>query len=110
MELEEQKAIVVGFLEGLFDAYGFAGQVESRIEDDEVIVVSITGDQTEALVGPKGSVLEAVHELCRTVLQRQARNAARVRLDIAGYAERRREALKIYAMRLADQSAVRAAR
>ena len=47
--------------------------------------------------------MDAVHEVCRTVLQRRSRHAARLRIDIAGYAERRRQALQIYATRLADQ-------
>ena len=63
----------------------------------------MAGDQTEALVGAQGVVMDAVHEVCRTVLQRRSRHAARLRIDIAGYAERRRQALRIYASRLAEQ-------
>jgi spoIIIJ-associated protein len=36
-------------------------------------------------------------------MQRYAHDTARLRLDIAGYAERRRQALTIYAERLIDQ-------
>jgi spoIIIJ-associated protein len=36
-------------------------------------------------------------------LQRQTQSSARVRLDIAGYGERRRQALSIYAGQLIDQ-------
>ncbi|MFZ0012542.1 MAG: R3H domain-containing nucleic acid-binding protein, partial [Acidimicrobiia bacterium] len=43
------------------------------------------------------------HELTRTVLQRYSKDTARLRLDIAGYAERRRKALSIYAEQLIDQ-------
>ena len=39
----------------------------------------------------------------RTVAQRKIREGTRLRLDVAGYAERRREALQIYARRLAEQ-------
>jgi spoIIIJ-associated protein len=42
-------------------------------------------------------------ELCRTMVHRQSQAGARLRLDIAGYAERRREALRIYARRLAEK-------
>jgi spoIIIJ-associated protein len=48
-------------------------------------------------------VRSAIHELTRTVMQRYAQDTARLRLDIAGYAERRRQALTIYAERLIDQ-------
>lgn len=100
--VEEQARIAKEFLEGLIAAFGLEGSVSTSIEDD-VIVVDVSGDQTEALVGVRGSVRAAVHELTRTVIQRYTRDAARLRLDIAGYAERRRQALTIYANRLIDQ-------
>jgi spoIIIJ-associated protein len=48
-------------------------------------------------------VRAAIHELTRTVLQRYGQDSARLRLDIAGYAERRRQALSIYARQLIEQ-------
>jgi spoIIIJ-associated protein len=45
----------------------------------------------------------SVLELTRTVVQRKTYGAPRMRIDIAGYAERRREALKIYTGKLATQ-------
>lgn len=102
LTIEKQTEIVKDFLEGLVVAYGLEGDVVTKVED-EVIVVDVTGEQTEALVGVRGSVRSAIHELTRTVLQRYAQDTARLRLDIAGYAERRREALTIYAKQLIDQ-------
>lgn len=102
LSTETQEPLVKEFLSGLVDAFGLEGRVETRLDDD-VIVANVVGDQTEALVGPRGSVMEAVHELTKTVLQRTAQDSARVRIDIAGYAERRRQALTIYAGDLIDQ-------
>ena len=102
MSLEEQADVTREFLEGLVDAYGLEGTVSTRIEDD-VIVADVEGDQTEAMVGVRGSVRSAIHELTRTVLQRYSQDTARLRLDIAGYAERRRKALSIYADQLIAQ-------
>ncbi len=102
LTIEAQSEIVKDFLTGLVDAYGLEGEVISRV-DDEVIVADINGEQTEALIGVRGSVRSAIHELTRTVLQRYAQDTARLRLDIAGYAERRREALTIYATQLIEQ-------
>ncbi len=45
----------------------------------------------------------ARHELTRTVIQRYTQDANRLRLDVAGYAERRRQALAIYAEQLIEQ-------
>jgi spoIIIJ-associated protein len=102
MSIEEQARIAAEFLEGLVDAFGLEGTVTTKIEED-VIVADVDGEQTEALVGVRGSVRSAIHELTRTVMQRYAHDTARLRLDIAGYAERRRQALTIYAERLIDQ-------
>jgi spoIIIJ-associated protein len=102
VSIEEQAEVVKEFLEGLLDAFGLAGTVEARVED-EVILVDVVGEQTEALIGPRGTIMQAVHELVRTVVQRKTRQGARIRLDVAGYVQRRREALAIYARRLADQ-------
>jgi spoIIIJ-associated protein len=94
--------MVEEFLNGLVASFGLEGQVNVSV-DDEVIIATIDGEQTEALVGPRGSVMEAIHEITKTVLHRQADDTARVRIDIAGYAERRRQALSIYATQLIDQ-------
>ncbi len=102
VSVEEQAPVVEEFLNGLIDAFGLEGEVKVS-NDDDIIIAELIGDQTEALVGPKGVVMEAVHELTKTVLQRKTQSSARLRLDIAGYAERRRQALTIYANRLIDQ-------
>lgn len=102
VDIEDQAPVVKEFLTGLVDSFGLEGSVEVSV-DDEVIVADVKGPQTEAMVGNRGSTIEAIHELCKTVLHRQTQASARVRLDIAGYAERRRQALSIYANQLIDQ-------
>jgi spoIIIJ-associated protein len=100
--IEEQAEVAVGFIRGLLEAFGLEGEVTSKI-DDRVLYLDITGEQTEALIGPKGSVMYSVLELTRTVVQRKTYGAPRMRIDIGGYVERRREALRIYAGKLASQ-------
>ena len=100
--IEEQAEVATAFISGLLEAFGLEGEVTSRI-DDRVLYLEVTGEQTEALIGPKGSVMYSVLELTRTVVQRKTYGAPRMRIDIGGYVERRREALKIYAGKLASQ-------
>ena len=99
---EEQASVVGEFLEGLLGAFGLEGSVQTRV-DDHIIYADVVGSETEALVGARGVILQSIHELAKTVVQRKTQESARIRLDIAGYGERRREALKIYAQRLAQQ-------
>lgn len=98
----KQAAVVKSFLGGLLDEFGLEGRVETKF-DGRVLHADVLGDQTEALIGPKASVMQALHELTKTVVQRKTARNCRLRLDVAGYGERRRKALSIYAGQLADQ-------
>lgn len=100
--IEEQAKVAAGFITGLLEAFGLEGTVETRIEDS-VLYIDVEGAETEALVGAKGSVMQSVHELTRTVVQRKTYGAPRMRIDIAGYRARRSEALTIYTGKLATQ-------
>lgn len=100
--MEERVEVVHSFLEGLVDAFGLEGEVKTYA-DEGIVFASVDGPQTEALIGQRGAIMQSVHEITRTVAQRKIREGTRLRLDVAGYAERRREALQIYAKRLAEQ-------
>ncbi len=58
----EQAAVAHRFIEGLLNAFGLEGTVTSRVEEDTVHI-DVNGEQTEALVGSKGAVMQAVHEI-----------------------------------------------
>lgn len=100
--LAAQAEIVDSFLKGLVGAFGLEASVTVDTSKDGV-AAAIVGDQAETLVGDKGVVMQAVQEVTRTVVQRRFHHPARVRVDVAGYNERRRQALSIYAQRLATQ-------
>ena len=100
---DEQAAVVKDFLSGLLAEFGLEGRVETRF-DGRILHADVLGEQTEALIGAKATVMQAVHELTKTVVQRKTARNCRLRLDIAGYGQRRRKALAIYAGRLASQA------
>lgn len=102
--IEEQGDIVAGFLEGLLDAFGADGEVVQEQVDESTIEFRVEGDDLGLLIGPRGATLTAVHEMCRTVLQREVAGGARarIRVDIGGYRQRRREALAAFARTQAD--------
>ena len=100
--IEDQAKVAEEFLSGLLGSFGLDGEVQTRIED-EVLYLDVVGEQTEALVGPKGATMYSVLELTRTTVQRRTFGAPRMRIDIAGYGARRREALTIYTSKLVEQ-------
>ena len=91
------------FLSGLVTAFGTNGKVSVNREDGE-IEVRVDGTELGLLVGPGGATLLAIQDLTRVASQRRLGDQdTRLRIDIAGYRERRREALSRFAMKVADE-------
>lgn len=105
VDLDAHTAIVSEFLTGLVDAFGLEASVETDSIDEDTSEVRIEGADLGLLVGPKGNTLTAIQELSRTVVHRRVPGTAagRVRLDVAGYRQRRREALERFTQDVARQ-------
>ena len=104
-ELVAQGEIVKGFLLDLLDAFGLDGEVVATPAEEGAVELDVTGDDLGLLIGPKGQTLQAVQELARSVLQRQqpGETHARIRVDVGGYRQRRREALERFVQQIADE-------
>lgn len=105
VDLAEHTRIVTEFLDGLVDAFELEGRVQMTEIDDETNEVHIEGRDLGVLVGQRGATLAAIQELSRTVVHRKVSGTAagRVRLDVAGYRARRREALERFTKELAEE-------
>lgn len=103
--LAEQRETVKEFLEGLVDAFGATATTEVDEVDEDTLEARVVGDDLGLLIGPKGATLQAVQEITRTVVQRAAEpgRGARVRIDIGGYREHRREALSRFTTQICEQ-------
>jgi spoIIIJ-associated protein len=93
--VKEQAEAAEAFLSGLVEAFGLDGTVTSE-EVDDAVEVRIEGGDLGLLIGPKGRTLWALQELTKTVVQRQQGGglSTRIRVDVAGYRERRKAALE----------------
>lgn len=104
LSMDEQAEVVAGFLTGLAERFGVpsAGTTTERVEEDTV-EVRLDGGDLGLLIGPKGQTLQTVQELARTVVQRRGGGTqeGRIRIDIAGYRQRRREALERFTSQVA---------
>ncbi|MFN8034754.1 MAG: RNA-binding cell elongation regulator Jag/EloR [Acidimicrobiia bacterium] len=101
---DEQAAVAVEFIRGIVDAFEAGASVTSRMEDEDVIVVDVTGPELGLLVGPRGATLTALEELVRTVLQRHTGgHGARIHVDVGGYRAKRREALAAFTTELVQR-------
>lgn len=102
--MEEQGAVAVAFLEGLLQEFGTEGSVSTSILDDESFEVAIRGQDLGLLIGPKGTTMSALQDLTRTVVQRKtSARSGRLLLDVAGYRQKRKEALERFARSAAEK-------
>lgn len=95
-ELVREGEIAADFLEGLLDIADLSGDLEVDIEGDRAAVAIVDSEDGVAprrLVGPGGSVLDALQELTRLAVQAETGDRSRLMLDVAGYRADRRAAL-----------------
>ena len=96
MNIQEQAEVVEEFLGGLVDAFGFTADISTTEIEEDTVLVRVDGEGLGLMVGRKGRTLSAIHEISRAVLHREADGPlrGRIRLDVAGYRERRQIALE----------------
>jgi spoIIIJ-associated protein len=91
------------FLRGLTDALSVHATIEVEPSEDET-EIRLLGEDLGLLIGPRGQTLVAVQELTRlAVTHREGDRQGRLRIDIAGYRERRRQALMRFTEQVAEQ-------
>jgi spoIIIJ-associated protein len=96
-------AAAVAFMEGLVEAFGLEARVELLIDGAE-LEVRVHGEELGLLIGPGGRTLNAIQDLARVAAQRRlGDHQTRLRIDVSGYRERRREALERFARSVAEQ-------
>jgi spoIIIJ-associated protein len=100
---EEVGAAAVAFMNGLTDAFGVDGSASLQVDELE-LRVDVTGSELGLLVGPGGRTLNAIQDLARVSAQRRlGDHETRLRIDVAGYRERREAALAAFARDIAEQ-------
>lgn len=97
MDADEQIKVLEDFLTELAASFGLTATASSTLEDNE-LTVNLSGEQLGLLVGPRLATLDAVQEIARNALQRQAagREYAKVVVDVEQIRHRRRESLTAF--------------
>jgi len=105
--LAEQGAIGKSFLEGLLASMNIVAEVGVREIDEETIELSVDANpptELGVLVGPRGTTLQALQEVTRTVVQSKSPSRTdRILVDVAQYRERRVAALGRFAQQVAAE-------
>jgi spoIIIJ-associated protein len=100
--MAEQGEVARQFVVGLLERLQMPAEVNTAEVDEDTVEVQVTGQELGLLIGPKGLTLIALQELTRTVVQRRSMGrTGRVVVDVAGYRQRRREALERFTREVA---------
>lgn len=107
ISLAEQGTIAKDFLEGLLASMNIVAAVTVKELDEETIELSVNADpptELGVLVGPRGTTLQALQEVTRTVVQSKSPSRTdRILVDVAQYRERRVVALGRFAQQVAQE-------
>ena len=103
--LAEQADIAKKFLIGLLEAMELTAEVSVREIDAETVELAINANPASELgilVGPRGTTLQALQEVTRTVVQAKSPGRTdRILVDVAQYRERRIAALARFGQQVA---------
>jgi len=92
------------YLERLLDLLDYDGDIDLDVDAGRAVVSIDGGEDLEKLVGPRGSILEALQELTRLAVQQETGNRSRLMLDISGWRAARREELRVLGRSAAEQA------
>lgn len=81
------------YLEKLLDLLDYDGDIDLDVEANRAIVSIDGGEDLQKLVGPNGTVLEALQELTRLAVQQATGTRSRLMLDVAQWRAGRRTEL-----------------
>lgn len=102
-DVDAVRDAAVDFIRRLTDAFGLDCTVEAEVDGTE-IEVRVDGANLGLLIGPGGRTLLAIQDLVRVAAQRRLHDhETRLRIDVAGYREKRRVALQRFATSVAEQ-------
>lgn len=99
-ETLEEKA--VAFLLAVFDSMQIPVKVETKLnEEEKELEINLTGGEMGLLIGKRGQTLDSLQYLVSLVVNKEAGEYIRVKLDTENYRERRKETLETLAKNIA---------
>lgn len=96
--------IATDFLKKVFDAMNMVVVIQVIYQEEEhLMTIDLSGDEMGILIGKRGITLDSLQYLVSLVVNRNAENYIKVKLDTENYRERRRETLENLAKNLAHK-------
>ncbi len=90
------------FLNDVFDAMKLTVAVEVKYDElDNSMDIDLSGDEMGVLIGKRGQTLDSLQYLVSLVVNKEAENYIRVKVDTENYRQRRKETLENLAKNIA---------
>jgi spoIIIJ-associated protein len=105
-DLFRESEIAADYVEGLLDILDYDGDIDELVVSGRPVVEVVEGGdgrRLQALVGQRGTTLEALQELSRLAVFRQTGAPSRLLLDVGGYRALRRKELGAIAKNAAEK-------
>jgi len=90
------------FLSGLFERMNIKVDITFDKEDNEKIQFKLSSEESGLIIGKRGKHLEAIQTILNIAMNKYKEDWKRIVLDIEGYRNKREEALRRLALRVAD--------
>ncbi len=96
--------IAVDFLNKVFNAMNMVVTIQIVYQEEEhLMTIDLSGEEMGILIGKRGITLDSLQYLVSLVVNRNAENYIKVKLDTENYRERRKETLENLAKNLAHK-------
>ena len=92
---EEEKDPAEDFLAKVFAAMGVKAEAQIEFDEEEKTMnINLTGDDMGMLIGKRGQTLDSLQYLVSLVVNKDAENYIRVKVDTENYRQRRKDTLE----------------
>lgn len=102
LSAEDPKAVAEKFLKEIFSNMGIDVKLDMTLESNE-LSINLIGNDMGIIIGKRGETLDSLQYLTSLVVNRFEGAYVKVTLDTENYREKRYEALKTLALRIADK-------
>lgn len=97
---KNQADLIKDFLQNVLIKMGFTNCTVEASQEDDTVLLNITGEDTAHAIGHRGEVLDALQYLCSLLVNEKSSGFRRVTLDAEGYRAKREKTLQKLASNL----------
>lgn len=91
------------FLSGVFKAMELEVAIETQMQEDNVMLISLSGENMGIIIGKRGDTLDSLQYLTSLVVNQYSQDYIKITIDTENYRAKRAEALLALSNRLADK-------